>query len=572
MFRNRTVYSNVVNDGIVPLRTSCLLFLDWRGLGRVEKARRENGLVGTMAGWGWAELTGANSSSHRTIREATDRESNLQIENSGDEGSNTPTRQGDGDTVPQPTENATRDDTTEGQGDPASNRSMKAAQKQFQDEDHDANKSKETSPAQPSHPLSALLSFLRPNSAGKPIHRPAKNTRIYRRSQTVKAEQSEESDQLSEASGKSPSSNGRPRITRGDSVFEDPENLFAPPKTTFFESAGDILNPPLPTEEYLTDPSSRPRTIFHDRIYRPNDIPPPPPLKRRSSFMRSLSGDGKNNIPRADTVYKRSEDQKTDGMKVEEKIARAYHRDLSWRKVLVRLEPDAHNNIVVRRMFSNAYGWPVVKHLVDTHFAYTYSATTADQQESGEERAKSMEERVDDQGEELKEKWQKEPKPSNVHELRESEDHVEELKTPTNSILSNRSRRPQAVREESATWDDRFFEDNTEDEDDDINLPSALEHVMHAKDDDSVEDAGMQEGTRHGADFLSITPAKTGNSAHTETSDREPVHKTYPLIVPPLSTSPLSTNTTGVGLGKSVEEQMSPKGKPQIGQESLTDN
>jgi hypothetical protein len=36
-FRNRTVYSNVVNDGIVPLRTSCLLFLDWSGLGKTRK-------------------------------------------------------------------------------------------------------------------------------------------------------------------------------------------------------------------------------------------------------------------------------------------------------------------------------------------------------------------------------------------------------------------------------------------------------------------------------------------------------------------------------------------------------
>jgi hypothetical protein len=56
------------------------------------------------------------------------------------------------------------------------------------------------------------------------------------------------------------------------------------------------------------------------------------------------------------------------GMRVEEKIARAYHRDLSWRKVLVRLEPDAHNNMIVRRIFANAYGWPVVRHLCDAHF------------------------------------------------------------------------------------------------------------------------------------------------------------------------------------------------------------
>merc|ERR1712093_767665 len=70
------------------------------------------------------------------------------------------------------------------------------------------------------------------------------------------------------------------------------------------------------------------------------------------------------------------------------KIARAYHRDLSWRKVLVRLEPDAHNNIIVRRMFANAYGWPVVKHLCDTHFADSEAAHTRDEDESNAERAK----------------------------------------------------------------------------------------------------------------------------------------------------------------------------------------
>ena len=31
-FQHRTIYSNVVNDGIVPLRTSSMFFLDWRGL------------------------------------------------------------------------------------------------------------------------------------------------------------------------------------------------------------------------------------------------------------------------------------------------------------------------------------------------------------------------------------------------------------------------------------------------------------------------------------------------------------------------------------------------------------
>ena len=558
LFRNRTVYSNVVNDGIVPLRTSCLLFLDWRGLGRVEKARRENGLVGTMAGWGWAELTGANASSHRTLRAGTDRESNLLIENSGDEGGNTPTRQGDGDTVPQPTENATRDDTTaDSPEDSTSNEFVKADQTRFQDESDDANKSKESPSAQPPHPLSALLSFLRPSSAGKSRQPAPKNTKIYKGSQTVKGEQSEESDQLSKTSGTFSSSSARPRVTRGDSVFEDPGNDFAPPKTSFFESAGDILKPPLPTEEYLTDPGSRPRTIFHDRVYHPNDIPSPPPLKRRSSFRRSLSGDGKNNLPRAETIYEQSNDHKTDGMKVEEKIARAYHRDLSWRKVLVRLEPDAHNNIVVRRMFANAYGWPVVKHLVDTHFSYTYTATTADQQEPSEERAKPMNKGVNEHGDELIDERPKDPQPSNTTELLESEDHVKELKTPTDSMQSNRSRRPQAIREESATWDDRFFEDNTEDEDDDIDTPAALRHTLYAEEGTGTPKATSDVKT---ADFQTTSPAKVGDgSTIRESHNRDPVPRPHPIITPVFSISPPSTTTTGVGLNKSVEEQMSPK-------------
>jgi hypothetical protein len=57
-------------------------------------------------------------------------------------------------------------------------------------------------------------------------------------------------------------------------------------------------------------------------------------------------------------------------LRLEEKIARDWHSDMTWRKVLVKLEPDAHNNIIVRRMFPNAYGWPVIEHLVREHFLH----------------------------------------------------------------------------------------------------------------------------------------------------------------------------------------------------------
>jgi hypothetical protein len=103
----------------------------------------------------------------------------------------------------------------------------------------------------------------------------------------------------------------------------------------------------------------------------------------------------------------------TGTMKIEEKIARAYHRDVSWRKVLVRLEPDAHNNMVVRRMFANAYGWPVVKHICDTHFAYTMAALTRDDEEAAGERAREWNSEAEI-GEEVK--GQTDPPSDNVVE------------------------------------------------------------------------------------------------------------------------------------------------------------
>ena len=400
-FRNRTIYSNVVNDGVVPLRTSCLLFLDWQGLGRVEKARRENGLVGTMASWGWAELTGANSSSPagRTFSESYASESE-------DTGANTPTKQGHGGDVPQPSPYATVDDDA---------RSLKSLERPLS-----AGARHPPSTAEPTNnagPLASIMKFFQPAapSASKPHNDHPKHTKIYKRSQTLRI--GSESSSSPSISTQEPSPKKAPGKATTGEENEDPDRLSAPPKTTFFESAGDIIKPPLPPTDFLIDPSSRPRTIFHDRVYHPSDIPPPPlkkrptsslMLRRRSSLQTSTQSTSSSdpftpNINHTDSTLSTHDYDDTrhtnpdkdpreviDGsaMKVEEKIARAYHRDLSWRKVLVRLEPDAHNNIIVRRMFANAYGWPVVKHLCDTHFADSEAAHTRDEDESNAERAK----------------------------------------------------------------------------------------------------------------------------------------------------------------------------------------
>ena len=432
-FRNRTVYSNVVNDGIVPLRTSCLLFLDWQSLGRVEKARRENGLVGTMAEWGWSEITGANSSSPRT------RGAPWSEEASDAEDLNTPTRQGRGEDVPQPPSNITDQDDA---------RSLKSV--------HDSSVpspgSDLSSPTATSFTtinngaLSALLGFFRPNPSPKSYNHEHKHIKIYKRSQTLKIGSGSESPEPGKA-------------TTGDSDVEDSDRLSAPPKTTFFESAGDVLKPPLPPVEFLIDPSSRPRAIFHDRVYHPSDIPPAP-LKRRPTHLirkrTSFTSEPTPGLPPTDSSLSSRDYDDTkntnptkdprevvDGsaMKVEEKIARAYHKDLSWRKVLVRLEPDAHNNMIVRRMFANAYGWPVINHLCETHFSDAAVAVTRDEDESNRERVKGENEGPDEGGGDTKDSSTKDDKedprlrPINHgdrtnSEKREAADNVPALNAP----------------------------------------------------------------------------------------------------------------------------------------------
>lgn len=400
-FRNRTVYSNVVNDGIVPLRTSCLLFLDWQGLGRVEKARRENGLVGTMAGWGWAELTGQNSSAAARRKWMEEMEQQQEAEadatpssdSNGDEngdGTNTPTRQGRGDVVPQPDPDAVDSDVVSLKrlNAPETARARGQAPKKTARID-------DTSDAPPTAntkgPLDTIMEFFTP----RPRVTSSSRQKIFQRSQTMNFDDST-TPIASESTQQSESTNGSGKTKVSGTPLA--QEASAPPKTSFFEAAGDLLAPPLPPLSFLVDPESRPRTIFHDRVYHPEDIPSPPRRKGTPTLLRRRTDTNMSQTSEASTNSGMSADtmrgssgtsDDTSGLKVEEKIARAYHRDLSWRKVLVRLQPDAHNNIIVRRKFANAYGWPVVKHLCDTHFSDAEVSRYKDEQQTSKERAKA---------------------------------------------------------------------------------------------------------------------------------------------------------------------------------------
>ncbi|KAL8865111.1 MAG: hypothetical protein Q9174_007064 [Haloplaca sp. 1 TL-2023] len=397
----------------------------------------------------------------------------------------------------------------------------------------------------------------------------------------------------------------RPNMARGFSVNEDPNNnVFAPPKTTVFESAGDILNPPIPPREFITNPESRPRTIFHDRVYHPDDIPPPPLKKKRSGGLSgSFASDSttKSSLKRSNTDYgpagpipnpnisnnsNNGATPDTSSMKVEEKIARAYHHDLSWRKVLVRLEPDAHNNICVRRMFANAYGWPVVKHLTDTHFADTYAAATADVAEPSQERAKPMREAVGEHGEEVELDPEPSPEPATgaigvgdekkggewhrrtESETQEAKDEVVELKSLKEGSLSSqttmgRSRKPPPMgleRQDSAVWDDAMFDVTDDDDDEDGNSnPDPKQNSQQFKSPPRLKVPGNGTTDAEIAEFLTQSPAQAsagegegGVGLHLEQRTDAPVSGEQKNETPEI----LHGYSTTVGLGKSMEEQM----------------
>ncbi|SCV01387.1 LAMI_0G11166g1_1 [Lachancea mirantina] len=247
-FKNRTAYANVLHDGIVPLRTSALLYLDWRGLGEVRGARtKEHG--------------------------------------------NDP-----------------------GRSDAGSSRKDKAAG-EIPQETMDKK---------------SALQYILPQALIK------KNKyKRYKRTQIVKS-----NSKLNASDG-------------ATEEMETEEDFTPPPKASAFESAANVLLAPLPSQEYLKDPSKRQDKIIHDKVYTPDELPPAHYSKR--PVIKKLM------YPN-DRIHR-----------VQERIARKWQETMTWRKVLVTLQPDSHNNIVVRRRFVNSFGWVVVDHLARSHFGKSSS-------------------------------------------------------------------------------------------------------------------------------------------------------------------------------------------------------
>ncbi|BFZ59264.1 hypothetical protein YB2330_000270 [Saitoella coloradoensis] len=459
LFKSHTLYANVVNDGIVPLRTASLFFLDWASFERVEKSRAKSlwhtgqGLwhtlgpgVGpshrsaTLTGFVKNKFRGSDDESDREIAEGEQLKSqnrgweflkqHLQLPSRKD-AEDTQSKTGDGEEATSekpksgwdtllhhmlpgtksPSPGSTRRNSptdltfqlAQPKGIPMPPPGYISEQSAFADQA--AQGSDTDSPAEnsvkPRSTMSTPCGSPIPDDARMDVRIPGQGTESKELRKEVKVGDNDDSatsethvtaapdTQQSESNpltsvltllrphgGRSSRGKHIPKMYRRSQTKPTPDELASkdfegsgsepPPKSTWFESAHIMINPPLPPAEWLVNPKSRRDVIFHDRIYRPSDIPPAEP--------DAPAGPGS---PGESTAAKKRKEK----LKLEEKIARAWHKDIEWRKVLVRLEPDAHNNIVVRRQFANAFGWGVVEHLVQEHFAVNEEDVTSSESE-----------------------------------------------------------------------------------------------------------------------------------------------------------------------------------------------
>jgi hypothetical protein len=300
LFKRRTVYANVLNDGIVPLRTSALLYLDWKGLTKVYEALHSNP----------NNLLHYNHNNNNNNNNNNDNNDNDKEYIREDEINNVNNQASE---IPVDLDNEfSTQDKNQLQNNIEINNDKTLI---------DSIKNK----------IQSTIGYCLPNMQAP------KTTQKYNYFQTTSSNEFKENSSSIE------------NMKNDNSVDVLKEKLTSIPKSSVITSIKKVLLPPSPSSKYINDPKSRYDVILHDKIYTPDMIP-----KKHTTLSKNI-------------IVSQLEQNKRHRF-FEEKIARRWHQDMSWRKVLVYLQPDAHNNMVVRRRFSNAYGWQVIDHMVEQHF------------------------------------------------------------------------------------------------------------------------------------------------------------------------------------------------------------
>lgn len=296
-FQNLTLYANAINDGIVPLRTSGLLYLDYGALSEVGKMKDDK---------------------------------NKELEN-----------------CDQDNELIESNTTQESVGEIPADKSKPY--------DKDEKKKIKTN----NYNKFLSLNFNTTKLGNKGLSRKQRNLmRINAKgSNFLNYNDSDSDDSIN------PDLNDACELNEGtsdtlQSASSEKTKINLPPKASSIESALSTIFCPIPSNDYITSPSSRNPVIFHDRYYHFDGLPIGPEQEHE-----------RNKSSRLGKVLFNYNEWK---LNKQVKIAKKYHTpELKWRKVLVKLPPDAHNNIIVRRKFANGYGWGVVDHmckeLFETH-------------------------------------------------------------------------------------------------------------------------------------------------------------------------------------------------------------
>ncbi|KAL6934986.1 related to Putative lipase YDR444W [Hanseniaspora guilliermondii] len=258
VFAHRTTYANTLHDGIVPLRTSALLYLDWRALDKLYKLFKSN-----------------NMSFKKQNLEKIDKTMDSEIP------------------------------------------------KVSNIENHKHKKSNTNS-----NTHFASVFYNQDENKGK------NKRNKYQRLQTID------------------NSSSNTTLQASDEIPKETEEIHfqPPPKPSALIAAANLVFAKLPTQDYIHSVASRQTdVVLHDKVYKPQEIPKAH-YENRPTWKKIIYPNDKK-------------------FRKEERIARYWHKDKDWRKVLVVLKGDAHNDIVVRRRFVNLYGAVAVQHLIDEHFS-----------------------------------------------------------------------------------------------------------------------------------------------------------------------------------------------------------
>ena len=364
-FQKLTIYANAINDGIVPLRTAALLYLDYEALGDVNELKRTNHVAEHP------ELEDKHHDvqsieSNETVLEVPDDRGQTDDEGAENENENASENENENEST---SEIESEDDGNKTKRNNKGNTKLKETLQHAQVE--------HSKVLEKHHLKFAASKYLEFFSLSSPTKLKMADRQKRYKNFTIKGTDTDEIGNQAPPNGSHNLDKGKVKDRDNDkdkvqnkdnnvkekdksgsgSTKDEQLSLVIPPRASAIESAINTLICPIPSQEYIMNPALRHPVIFHDRYYH------------LDKTAESENGDGNDN-KRGGWFYERFIKYRGKWkLHKQVLIANKYHtKNLTWRKVLVNLPPDAHNNIVVRRRFANGYGWGVINHLCENLF------------------------------------------------------------------------------------------------------------------------------------------------------------------------------------------------------------